>query len=52
MTELLQSALARVHSLAETEQNAIATMILQHLDNAQSLDAYAPLLLNSDADLA
>lgn len=50
MTELLQSALARVHSLAESEQDIIAIMILQHLDDETSLDAHVPSIFNEPLD--
>lgn len=39
MTELLERALNRLQTLSEREQDAIATLILEELEEEQSWDA-------------
>jgi hypothetical protein len=38
MTELLERAIAQLHTLPESEQNAIASMILDELEDEQRWD--------------
>ncbi len=38
MTELLEQAIARLKTLAPTDQNAIATLILEELEDDQRWD--------------
>lgn len=52
MTELLEQAIAKVKMLSETEQNAIATLILEELEDELRWSAAFARSTNQLAQLA
>ncbi|ACK72660.1 conserved hypothetical protein [Gloeothece citriformis PCC 7424] len=50
MTELLEQAIAQLKNLPPSEQDAIATMILEEIDSDKSQDVLAKLAAEAMAE--